>query len=329
MPQLWLIGLLGRFFNTSRHQERQSKTRQKELIDDEPVRLPSHRRALSTSPPLQPRRRLLLSPTQPSPSSSPLLALPPEIRLKIFTYVVGGSTIHLIHLPSRLGHIRCTHHAASPPASTSTALDCLCVPLAPRPYQYRLTYPLKVAQYCKPDSANLALLKTCRQIYREGIALLYTANTFTVSKPHTLALLERTVRPERLALIRELHVTWSAAYFPVDQDHVAMEEWLDAGVFDDLKEPERRRGRDSFEGWWWGWKVVGTRMTGLRCLKVTLHGTSRGRGAGVLSDEDAERILRPLRRLRGLRVLEVLVMSELQDLDGLVAGMRGVVCGKG
>jgi hypothetical protein len=88
----------------------------KSRLENEPVRLPRRRRALSVPP--QPSSFLGKSsaPQQSSSSasalsSSTLLFLPNEIRRQIFIEVVGGNVVHLVQLPKRLGHIRCDYDA--------------------------------------------------------------------------------------------------------------------------------------------------------------------------------------------------------------------------
>jgi hypothetical protein len=123
---------------------------------------------------------------------------------------------------------------------------------------------------------DLAVLRTCRQLYQEAIPLLYSTNTFDFDSIPPLLYLAQTIRPQRLESIRYLQLSFNL--FMV-------------GAF----APEPRTDYPFDMGTWQRvWKMVRTRMKGLRDLEVTLlvH-------AGDYGDE--KRWLEPISALRGLQ----------------------------
>lgn len=105
-------------------------------------------------------------------------------------------------------------------------------------------WPVREEQ-ARSDDGGLALLQTCRQVYRECIELLYSQNTFDVNHPQTLAFLERTIRPNRLAAIRSLQLSWKRAAYPRDTKPADLE----------VKEPHSDLNPDGIHTWWWAYRV--------------------------------------------------------------------------
>ncbi|KAL1650865.1 hypothetical protein SLS58_000984 [Diplodia intermedia] len=95
----------------------------------------------------------------------------------------------------------------------------------------------------------LAILLTCRRVYREAAPTLYQANVFDANHPQTLALFATTIPPHRLASIRELQLRWT---------------WR-----------LRHRPNSYQPTYWWAqlWKPDGpvARMTGLRAVYLSLE----------------------------------------------------------
>jgi hypothetical protein len=119
--------------------------------------------------------------SSPQNPSSPLLVLPAELRLQIFSYVVGGKKGYTVPLPTRSSH-KCCNNVHYPHLRCCQSI----VPLSTR------SFPGAFAQQeAKPNA--LALLQTCRQIYHESIGLLYSS-------------------------VRSLQVHWSRAYFLKDYE---------------------------------------------------------------------------------------------------------------
>lgn len=224
------------------------RRRQAAMIErrrNEPRPLPRHRRALSVT-------HLDLS------QNSALLSLPREIRLQIYSHVIGYDLLHLVQLSKRLGHMRCTHQS-SPDPLVKTHIDtgifwdlnegCA----FQRPHG---AYPFGPYGYGEPlhwnetSDNSLSLLQTSRQMYADASHILYTTNTFDINHPQTLIFLDRTLLPHRIQSIRYLQIKW---FSPKDFHH------------------ERRIGRtepDTVETWDQMCQIILTKMTGLRHVRL-------------------------------------------------------------
>lgn len=138
----------------------------------------------------------------------------------------------------------------------------------------------------KSTNTRLALLQTCRQIYRECIDLLYGP-------------------------IRALEVSWSGAYFPKGY------ETPDLALVE-CPRPENGKVAHGLESWFWMCKVIVERMAGLKSLKVKLFTIWHFR----ILLEDVERILQPLRQMRDLEVFEVEVNPQARVIEDLASPWR-------
>ena len=173
------------------------------------------------------RRRLSISEKAKSQLQSPLFSkLPPEIRLKIYEYVILGDSQSYLILgwpqkePKKAKDIRLRAYP--------------CAPL-PTPRQVREDGPvsehwtayfnslLKQTQKSQA-SIGIGMLQSCRQIYNESIQMYYTAPTFTFKDLHRPPFFLRTVLPHRLALIRSVHLIYDQASMVTKTNHVACSE---------------------------------------------------------------------------------------------------------
>lgn len=153
-------------------------------------------------------------------TQSPLMRLPFELRQMVYRYVLGDSTMHMILKEQKLGHLRC---------KAESALAC--------PLGYNGLTLSRECCWGTVDSANIwapqsgnrneptdggiiPLLRSCRQIYSESIAFLYSTNAFSFSDLDCLRYFSCTILPERLALIQNLDIEWCMAwpiYDPIAQ----------------------------------------------------------------------------------------------------------------
>jgi hypothetical protein len=298
--------------------ERNSSKAMKERKRNEPAALPRRRRNLSTASISENSISQITSlwsshwEVQDTKTTSPLLLLPLEIREKIYADALGNGILHLIQLPKRLGHIRCTTLDSTLPHGDLTRA-CFW----PSPVQY-----YRHGELMNPEARSdgcLALLQTCRQIYNEASRILYRTNTFDANHPQTLLFLARTLRPERLESIRYLQLTWSGRLPMIENDAD--------------KEP------DDLKTWEDMWDTVGERMSGLRSLKlkltlvddvVSLQWLQFTRTRWTRNDVQFEKMLERLKmKVRGLSNFELdLEMPEEVDwsIKELEARMRSVVC---
>ncbi|KAF2491634.1 hypothetical protein BU16DRAFT_530105 [Lophium mytilinum] len=139
-----------------------------------------------------------LPPSSKQPQS-PLFRLTPELRQQIYRHVLGTSNIHLTlrHGGQLLRHTRC---------------KC---PSCPGTVKYRdrvhpawtLDWQCDSATYDYGGAlASPQLLRTCRAVYAEAIEFLYSANVFSFRSQKTLARFLADVAPEKLALVRVVHL---------------------------------------------------------------------------------------------------------------------------
>ncbi|KAF2811796.1 uncharacterized protein BDZ99DRAFT_519043 [Mytilinidion resinicola] len=175
--------------------------------------------------------------TSPQSGCSLLTKLPLELRLHIWTLVVGGQRLHIIPslVPSltrpprytlidpgvfyRLDHERCKWEeddwVGSPFARNAHSACAIWVTdggqlyfNAPRvllqghgPYEEE---EYRYLRWWVRKNRILALTKTCRQIYTEAAPLLYKTNTFDFRNLDVLLAFPTTILPDRFQLIRSL-----------------------------------------------------------------------------------------------------------------------------
>lgn len=109
--------------------------------------------------------------------------LPPELRLEIYSFVLGRDTFRLITVPWKIttasdadGNVSMTRNHFKPESG-----------LLKLPY-------------------GISLLMTCHQIYREAIDLLYSTNTFVLYDFSTMYTFSRMVPRQRIDTIRYLKI---------------------------------------------------------------------------------------------------------------------------
>ncbi len=254
-----------------------------------PKPLPRKRRALSQS----------LFDWTASPKCHLLNRLPPEIRLEIYKYVLGGNVLHLVQGKRRISHVRCR-------ASSETDFVRSCRPAAANTGSELLPG--------STSNANLALLRTCRRVYQEAIDVLYASNTFDVDDPRTLLYLAQTIRPQRLASITKLHIycpIQCVFWFPHDQNVSLWEPPYDVTT------------------WELFWHVIAARMPRLAELSICL-----GVGYSFPPLEVSDIWVRPLLAVRGLKKFDFDVVYNYDrnaDVSSLKVApfrqcLRDVVC---
>ncbi|KAL8752765.1 MAG: hypothetical protein Q9184_005632 [Pyrenodesmia sp. 2 TL-2023] len=146
--------------------------------------------------PLSEIRKNLTEPSNPpaSQSCTLLTRLPIEVRLQIWTYILGNKTLHIELLPGRLASQACENCCEDDEGCHAQW------------HHYPVHRAPKVCQ-----SANLGvvpLLRVCQQVYNETSDLLYSTNTIDVSDLGILKYFVQGVPPERLSSIRRLRVHW-------------------------------------------------------------------------------------------------------------------------
>ena len=274
----------------SKIRSRRSRSVYKETPPSPPKPLPRKRRPLSASP----------WGRSSNSNCSLLNRLPPEIRIEIYRYVLGDKLLHLVQGNKKISHVRCR-------ALSETDYVRSCRPMA-----------ANTANRMLPGSTsngNLALVKTCRQVYRETIDLLYATNVFDLDDPRTLFYFARTVPYQRLASITKLHVHFSLScpcWYPHDND-----------AYPKMKMPFDEDTWNNF------WNSVALYMPRLADLRLCL-----GVWAGGPPMKVTQAWTKPLLKIRGLRRfdLEVLFIEDPRADTARVQVaqvrqyLRGIMC---
>ena len=238
------------------HRKLRSDRAYRETQPKPPKPLPHRRRALSATPY-----------DQTLNSKCQLLnRLPPEIRLEIYKYVLGSNLLHLVRKETKISHVRCR-------ASSSTDFVRTCRPSAASTEDRILPG--------SSSNGNLALVKTCRQVYHETIDVLYATNVFDVDDPRLFIHFSQSIRPQCMARITTLQVYCPMGCPPWDPHTYAY--------------PVKNPPYDKLT-WREFWHVIRVRMAGLTDLSVCL-GVRFGISQLRVTDEWAEALL----EIRGLK----------------------------
>ncbi|KAJ6089403.1 hypothetical protein N7467_004619 [Penicillium canescens] len=180
---------------------------------------------------------------------SPLLRLPAEIRLMIWSYVLTDSdapesnpqTVHLVQIKGKIRHVRCSlsNKTTTTPTSTSTPLQHQnktlqtrsCCPTTPA--HWRHTPSLPTSPPTNPQKTRLlyphthpllpqtlttltpTLLRTCRKIYQEAETILYKNTIFDVDDLYTFIAFANSLSPTARNAISTLNVQWMPIWTPM------------------------------------------------------------------------------------------------------------------
>ncbi|KAL8931076.1 MAG: hypothetical protein Q9208_000179 [Pyrenodesmia sp. 3 TL-2023] len=163
-----------------------------------------------------------------------LSMLPLEIRQEIYKYVVGSKRIHIVRKGKHIAHIRCK-------CLEETDFTRECRPGATGTHEGD-------SKISFTSNGNVALLRTCRQIYTEAIEIMYSSNTFDFDHQDLFLFFARSILPQRLARIRNLHLCLGTA---------------------NITEPFLW-GEPAVKGWALMWQIIGRDMPALKHLHVRL-----------------------------------------------------------
>ena len=207
-----------------------------------------------------------------------LQKLPIELRLLVYSHVIGNDRFRLITIPWKV----------------VAALD-IDGNLSMNHEHFKLTN-LIFRTTPLPSNGN-ALLMSCRQVYSEAVDLLYSSNTFVLHDFHTLETFAKSVPPQRLNAIRKLEIYYSPVT-GIQYQH----EWT--------SHYDLPRDLD------WIWKVV-VGMQGLRDLAIVLEAYSTLILEDEDREACEVRRLSPLLQLRGLSTfsLELTYLGDVQVED--------------
>ena len=213
-----------------------------------------------------------------------LQVLPYDVRRVIYELVLARRTFHIIRLRKRLRHVECTRQGRT------IADNSTCWAVA--------TVDGRAGQNIETEGFGqgvLDLLRTCRQIYTEGVDLLYSQNTFDFNGPESLISLSTTVLPQRLDALGSLQMTWT--FFRT-------EFFFQTQAFD--TEKVLLAGDDAI--WKACWQVIAG-MKGLKDIRIWLSMSP----ANELSRRSELELLMPLAQIEPKRLFEVRVSWSLKS----------------
>ena len=196
-----------------------------------------------------------------------LFSLPPEIRIQIYSVMLGDSIVHLgsttvfrgsrykinghkIVTRNRLTHARCMRVGD---------LYCRCFRWYNEPSHFSSNDPPRWgyhSNYECPARIGVAILQTCRQVYAEAVPLLYSTNIFMVHNLWDLIDFSQAILPESLALVTQLEVKW--LYY----DNFEISSFR--------RRPAMKPFPLDDQTWIEFWDVISSCMPGLRHLKASL-----------------------------------------------------------
>lgn len=191
-------------------------------------------------------------------ASSLLSRLPIELRQHIWNLLLGDMKFHLLVRGHRFGHQKCHSPDYAKCVGFTKSERC---PAYPTPLEL------------------LAVLLTCRQMYVEGIQILYSANDFITISRTCIENLPRMFTPQNLNLIRSLRLAWRIGSPPLPPEA--------------RESKTKRKGKLYKRGTWTDtWRTIAG-MKSLHNLEVTLRIDSAY--WGVLSAANTELVLDPIR----------------------------------
>lgn len=171
-------------------------------------------RALTCPLPAQSRRswnpfKQIVQQTFHQTQSALFTQLPSEIRLQIWSEVLGGHLLHVVRAPKTLLAIPCGEDFG--PGLATRKHRCWesdIISIEPTPGFYHGPRNPDIA---KPGNL-LPLLRTCRKVYMEAISVLYNGNIFDINHVDTPMYLQRLVLPRRLNQIHIVNFAWEFKY---------------------------------------------------------------------------------------------------------------------
>ena len=161
--------------------------------------------------PLQKRRRLSVSDqSRCQPTSQLLSKLPPEIRLHIYKHVFVG---RIAWFNVMEGEVDPAKMKLGKPNFKTSAYPCLFAEgdISEGTKEAAIRSLHRIPMICKDLkhlSNAIALLRTCRQVYLEGINFLYSLPAFSFRGLHRPPFFIRSALPQRLACIRTIHLVY-------------------------------------------------------------------------------------------------------------------------
>ena len=227
-------------------------------------------------------------------TNSLLLRLPLELRHEIYALVFRGYHIHLTYPPER----KSLYHVKG-----KETPDLMVLKRKKKFYQ--------TAQNLRSKIVDIALLKTCRQIYTEAAKTLYTENVFSVSYgPWVMALKPISAGPvprQYLGHIRRLEIDWFFKHrLPTRAD-----------MLEEAGESNKK------VTWTTLWQVIANEMLMLRVLYVRIE---------ILMDDFSEPAhhemhwAEPMLQIGALQSCKVFIRGEYYSPYHLIQDLSDSIC---
>ena len=125
-------------------------------------------------------------------TESPLLRLPAEIRNRVYGYVLGGKTLHIIKYHKSPSKVVFRYNTCRLPEADSHQADCVRENGSENTsFDYIKYHEAQGCRFAGRDRFNtgrldIQLLRVCRQIHREAALIPYTMNTFSFNEEHCI-----------------------------------------------------------------------------------------------------------------------------------------------
>jgi hypothetical protein len=267
---------------------------------------------VNTPKPFNHRRRALStvrSHVSPNDACDFLQRLPPEIRTQIYEYVLGNEVFHLVQVPRRIAHVRCdrTFEGSSDLFDATRKCFPLCrnrfSPSSPV-YDHSQQTQGEVWKRYGPlilnslSTSNLALLRTCKQIYQEAIHILYRSNVFDFDSIMTFINFAVSISPERLATIR--HLQFRSEFHNCRHNN----------TWSYYIAPPFMGNNYQHDTWERAWHLIAFSMTGLTHMDLFIDASAHTTPKNV-----NEKWLYPILQVRGLKSFELVVKERGKYLD--------------
>ncbi|KAF7899835.1 hypothetical protein EAF00_004171 [Botryotinia globosa] len=132
--------------------------------------------------------------------------LPSEVRMEIYTWVLGGRVLHIVRREDKLNHVVCKSDRRDLDAGTREEDACIVAGCR----SVKIPGGSGVHEIIGEGSGSLIqLLQVCRRIYSEAISLLYSTNTFNFDSMESFISFSNEILPRRFDSITSVTLDFS------------------------------------------------------------------------------------------------------------------------
>ncbi|QSZ35482.1 hypothetical protein DSL72_008352 [Monilinia vaccinii-corymbosi] len=304
-----------------------AKARRRKMKDQPKPLEEARKRELSPEPARRRRRsmaEIFSSRKKEKDMRITFLQLPSEILGLILLEVLGGNTFHIIQCRQRLGHLSCKKSHVNHATNLQYDLERTCIPSLQRrkfmTHEWMRYYNSPPSPFYTPSDSCLDVLLTCRQLYLQGIPIIYSRNIFDINNPETLLYLSQTILPARLKMIKFLQIDVNASMLAYDNSMA-------------IEHPSVAIGMRMCSGWRRCLDMVAS-MKGLENLRVRMDLNLVKHSPGFPNgNERFKRYLESmldaikLSSVRGLRRFDLETCGpDIEGIEQLLERVRDTVC---